>query len=86
MLDIYRTKKSSEVRILSEADRYKEEMLLRISQLKAEMTSADPATKTALEKKLAKLRLEMHTQYRVLKREEKAQRAALRKREKEFLK
>jgi hypothetical protein len=50
------------------------------------MTSADPATKTALEKKLAKLRLEMHTQYRVLKREEKAQRAALRKREKEFLK
>ncbi|MBJ2355991.1 MAG: ABC transporter permease [Sphaerochaeta sp.] len=86
MLDIYRTKKSSEVRILSESDRYKEEMLLKISQLKAELSSADPAAKTEIEKKLAELRLEMRAQYRALRREEKTHRAELRKKEKAFVK
>jgi ribose transport system permease protein len=86
MLDIYRTKKSSEVRILSDSDKYKEEMLAKISQLKAKESVADIADKKALQSELADLRREMRTQYRTLRREEKAQRAALRKKEKEFSK
>lgn len=70
MLDIYRTKKSTEVRILSASDRYRQEMLFKLSQLQGEEAAA--------------LKVEMNKEYRRLRREEKLQRAALRKQEKEF--
>ncbi len=70
MLDIYRTKKSTEVRILSASDRYRQEMLLKLSQLQGDEAAA--------------LKIEMNKEYRRLKREEKEQKAALRKQEKEF--
>ena len=70
LLDIYRTKKATEVRILTASDRYRQEMLLKISQLQGEEAAA--------------LKVEMNKEYRRLRREEKLQRAALRKQEKEF--
>ncbi len=70
LLDIYRTKKSTEVRILSASNRYRQEMLLKLGQLQGDEAAA--------------LKIEMNKEYRRLKREEKEQKAALRKQEKEF--
>ena len=70
LLDIYRTKKATEVRILTASDRYRQEMLLKISQVQGE--------------EAAVLKAEMNKEYRRLRHEEKVQRNLLRKQEKDF--
>lgn len=70
LLDIYRTKKATEVRILTASDRYRQEMLLKISQVQGE--------------EAAFLKAEMNKEYRRLRHEEKVQRNLLRKQEKDF--
>lgn len=71
MLDIYRTKKSTEVRILTPSAQYKEEMLKKIAAMtdKAEIAST---------------KADLRSTYARMKREEKAEAAALRKEEKGF--
>jgi ribose transport system permease protein len=71
MLDIYRTKKSTEVRILSPSAKYKEEMMQKIT------AEASPEKANAL-------KAEMKHTYAKMKREEKAEATALRKAEKGF--
>lgn len=71
MLDIYRTKKSTEVRILSPSAKYKEEMMQKIA------AESSP-------EKVNALKAEMKQTYAKMKREEKAEATALRKAEKGF--
>ncbi|MDD3942337.1 MAG: ABC transporter permease [Sphaerochaetaceae bacterium] len=84
LLDIYRTKKSTEVKILAPSDSYKEEMLMRIAQLKTEEVSADASRKETIRAQVASVKAEMQREYRRMKAEEKAQREELRKKEKAF--
>lgn len=71
MLDIYRTKKATEVRILKPSAQYKEEMLKKIAAMTAK-------------EEIAVAKAEMRKTYAKMKREEKAEAAALRKEEKGF--
>jgi ribose transport system permease protein len=73
MLDIYRTKKSTEVRILTPSAQYKEDMLVKIGNA----TSSEQA---------ASLKAEMRQTYAKMRREEKSEAAKLRREEKGFVK
>ena len=63
---------------------YKEEMLMRIAQLKTEEVSADASRKETIRAQVASVKAEMQREYRRMKAEEKAQREELRKKEKAF--
>lgn len=84
LLDIYRTKKSTEVRILSPSAKYKEDMQVRIAQLKTEEANADAGRKATLQAQIASAKAELNKTYAKMKRDEKAQAVALRKEEKGF--
>ncbi|MGE4454730.1 MAG: ABC transporter permease [Sphaerochaeta sp.] len=84
MLDIYRTKKSTEVRILSAADTYREETLVKLSALREQATTASETDKQAIEESIRSLKGELKREYRRLKKEEKKEKAALKKKEKAF--
>ncbi len=84
MLDIYRTKKSTEVRILSAADTYREETLVKLRALREQATTASETEKQAIEESIRSLKGELKREYRRLKREEKKEKAALKKKEKAF--
>ena len=84
MLDIYRTKKSTEVRILPPSAQYKEDMMEKLTVLKTQMASADFDEKATLRAQIVTLRSEMKKTYAQMKRAEKEEAAALRKEEKEF--
>lgn len=84
LLDIYRTKRSTEVRILSPSAKYKEDMQVRIAQLKTEEANADAGRKATLQAQIASAKTELNKTYTKMKRDEKAQAAALRKEEKGF--
>ena len=73
LLDIYRNKKASEVRILSPADLYKEDMLRKIAAQKGEGNSAEAA----------KLKHELKENFSKMKAEEKAEKARILAEEKE---
>ena len=73
MLDIYRTKKSTEVRILTPSAQYKGDMLVKIGNA----TSSEQA---------ASLKAEMRQTYAKMRREEKSEAAKLRREEKGFVK
>ncbi len=77
LLDIYRTKRATEVRIVAPSAKYKTEMLEKITALKAE---AAPDA----QQKIAQLKSELNETYSVMVKKEKAERAALKKQEKEF--
>ncbi len=76
LLDIYRTKRSTEVKILAPSAKYKAEMLEKIAGLKE---SASPD-----ETKIAQLKGELKETYASMVKKEKEERAALKKQEKEF--
>jgi len=84
LLDIYRTKKATEVRILSPSAKYKEDMQVRIAQLKTEEANADAGRKATLQAQIAYAKAELNKTYAQMKRDEKAQAVALRKEEKGF--
>lgn len=77
LLDIYRTKKATEVKIAAPSQLYKEKVMKEIAKLKTEDTPA------AL-KKIATLKSEMNTNYKAMVKKEKTEKASLRKSEKEF--
>jgi ribose transport system permease protein len=85
LLDIYRNKKASEVRIQTAADQYREETLHNLDEMKQALAKeTDPEKKATLQKKIQKTKNEMNQKYKTLKKEEKDQRARLALEEKEF--
>jgi ribose transport system permease protein len=73
LLDMYRNKRASEVRVLSPADQYRAEKLAEIRELKAAGKSSDAAA----------LKTEMKATYRRMRAEEKAELARLHQQERE---
>jgi len=84
LLDIYRTKKATEVRILSPSAEYKEKMMQKIAVLKTNMVDASSEQKATLRAEMVSVRSEMRKEYAKMKRIEKEQALAQRKEEKEF--
>ncbi|HHT81697.1 MAG TPA: ABC transporter permease [Spirochaetales bacterium] len=85
LLDIYRTQKATEVRLLTPADRYQEEQLGVIEGLKQELSKeSDTQKKSELKSKIRAVKQEMNSTYRKMKKEEKAEHARLALQEKEF--
>ncbi len=74
LLDIYRNKRASEVKILTPADNYKAVEMARISRMKEELTYLEG--KAAAEKKqaIAEKRAEVISTWKKMKQEEKAER------------
>jgi ribose transport system permease protein len=73
LLDMYRNKRASEVRVLSPADQYRAEKLAEIKELKAAGKASEAAA----------LRSEMSATYRRMRAEEKAELARLHHEERE---
>ena len=85
LLDIYRTQKATEVRLLTPADRYQEEQLGVIEGLKQELSKeSDSQKQSELKSKIRAVKQEMNSTYRKMKKEEKAEHARLALQEKEF--
>jgi len=82
LLDMYRTKKASEVKIETAADIYKAEMMEKIAAMERELSTAKKSGNTAkiaeLQKKIAEARREMKSTYAAKKAEEKAELARIR--------
>lgn len=77
LLDIYRNKKASEVKILTPADAYKTQVMGRIGELKEKLQSAKAGEADKLKREIASLRTEMNVKFKQLKAEEKAEKAKL---------
>ncbi|MBN2859959.1 MAG: ABC transporter permease [Sphaerochaetaceae bacterium] len=77
LLDIYRTKRATEVRVLAPSAKFKTEALEKISELKASGTPDAEA-------KISELKHELKVNYASMVRQEKEERKALKKQEKEF--
>lgn len=77
LLDIYRTKRATEVRVLAPSAKFKAEVLEKITELK---TSGAPDA----EAKIRELKRELNEKYASMVRQEKEERKALKKQEKEF--
>jgi ribose transport system permease protein len=77
LLDIYRNKKASEVKILTPADAYREEMLGKIEKLKEDLQLAgsDSAKGTSIKKQISEMKRSMNQEFRRLKAEEKVEKA-----------
>ena len=77
LLDIYRTKRATEVRVLAPSAKFKAEVMEKISELKAS-GAADA------EAKISELKRELKANYASMVKQEKEERKALKKQEKEF--
>jgi len=71
LLDLYRNKRASEVRILSEADNYRINETAKIARLKEELGRLSGQEASEKKKQIAKLRSEMKKTYKKMKHEEK---------------
>jgi len=82
LLDMYRNKKASEVRIETAADVYKAEMSEKIASMKHELSSlrasGDEAKADGLQKEIAVAHRELKTTFAAKKAEEKAEQARIR--------
>ena len=82
LLDMYRTKKASEVRIETAADVYKAEMSEKIASMKRELSSlkasGDRDKVADLQKEIAAARRELKATFAAKKAEEKAEQARIR--------
>ena len=82
LLDMYRTKKASEVRIETAADMYKAEMSEKIASMKRELSSlkasGDRDKVADLQKEIAAARRELKATFAAKKAEEKAEQARIR--------
>ncbi len=83
LLDIYRNKKASEVRILSAADRYKADMNDKIRALKQQISSASAEEARTIKEEISTLKQERNHQYRKMKIEEKRSLSQIRKEERQ---
>ncbi len=83
LLDIYRNKKASEVRILSAADRYKADMNGKIGSLKQQLSSAAAEEIEMIKKEISALKQERDHEYRKMKIEEKKTISQVRKEERQ---
>jgi ribose transport system permease protein len=85
LLDIYRNKKASEVRILAPSEQYRESVMHEIDTLKKQLAETDDAEKTArIKEEIQEKKREMTKTFKEMKKEEKEQRARLAMEEKEF--
>lgn len=85
LLDIYRNKKATEVRILTPADQYRENMLEQIDKIRMELAqTTQPTKKAELQSSMRKLRKTMNSTYKAMQKEEKKEQAILASQEKEF--
>jgi ribose transport system permease protein len=82
LLDMYRNKKASEVRIETAADLYKAEMSEKIASMRHQLSSlrasGDEAKAADLQKKISAARREQKTTFAAKKAEEKAEQARIR--------
>ena len=78
LLDIYRNKKASEVKILTPADAYKTQVLDNIAGLKAQIASGEPGIDIAsLKKEISDAKNELKISYARMRTEEKAEKARI---------
>ena len=73
LLDIYRSKKASEVKIITPAHAYRSRKLAKIAVMKAELSGLGPEEAAAKKKEIAAARGELKTTYRRMRGEEKAE-------------
>lgn len=85
LLDIYRNKKASEIKILSPAQKYREEVKVELAALKLKIRE-NPAQADVLKAEKARIQSEMKEKYALLLQEEKEARQRQAEEEKEFLK
>jgi len=85
MLDIYRTQKATEVKMLTPADQYREEELGTIEKLKRDLAHEEDAKKRSdIQDAIKNGKIEMKSTYKKMKKEEKAEQTRLALEEKEF--
>ncbi len=84
LLDIYRNKKATEVRILTPSDQYRTDKLLEIATLRDRLAGAPAEEKVSLRGQVRDLQEEMRHTYRAMRKEEKEQALALKREEQEF--
>ncbi len=77
LLDIYRNKRASQVRILTPADNYRSDELARIAILKQELSSLSGEEDMARKKEISRAQAELKIKYAKMKREEKEEKARL---------
>jgi ribose transport system permease protein len=86
LLDMYRNKKASEVRIETQADLYKASMAEKIAGMRRELISTraagDGKQATAIREQYSAARVELKTTFARMKAEEKAEQARIRAEEK----
>jgi ribose transport system permease protein len=74
LLDLYRNKKASEVKILTPADSYRNTQLAKIARMKDELDGMEGSEAAGKRSEISSLRSEMNATYRRMKKEEKAER------------
>jgi len=85
LLDIYRTQKATEVKMLTPADQFREEMLGTLEKLKQDLAQEnDPKKRSDIQDALKQGKREMNGTFKKMKKEEKAEQARLALQEKEF--
>ncbi len=84
LLDMYRTRRASEVRVETEADAYKASMGAKIAEMRRELGATRETGRTAAElrTRIAAARSELRAGYARMKAEEKAEQARIRAAEK----
>jgi ribose transport system permease protein len=87
LLDMYRMKKASEVKVLSPADQYREEMKEKIAELQSQLEEAKSAGKSEevddLKQQIQDAKKELKETYAKKKHEEKEEQARLHREERE---
>lgn len=85
LLDIYRNKKASEVKIQTPADQFRGESLHKIDTLRQRLEK-EPSReeKTKIQQEIRQIKTDMKNTYNRMKKEEKEQKARLALEEKEF--
>jgi ribose transport system permease protein len=86
MLDMYRTRKTTEVKVLTPADQYKAEETARIAEKQEALTAAKAAGNqtavAALTKEINSMKQEMKKTFRTMKTQEKQEAARILQEEK----
>jgi ribose transport system permease protein len=77
LLDIYRNKKASEVRILTPADTYRASMLERIGDLKKQLAGVTGGEADSLKREITQAKHELKSTFARMKSEEKAEKARI---------
>ena len=73
LLDIYRNKRASEVRVLSKADRFRAAELAKIAKIRAEISGLSRSESKGKREEIAAIRIKMKATYAQMVREERAE-------------